>query len=69
MLPLFAKRLLSLTSGNEEFRARASHELRTPMNHTFGFGQLLEMDELSCQQQESVQQILTRGRELKHAYA
>lgn len=44
-----------------EFLSRASHELRTPMNHVLGFAQLLEMDELTREQQESVQQILTSG--------
>jgi len=48
----------------EEFLSRASHELRTPMSHVLGFAQLLERDELSHQQGESVQQILTSGRHL-----
>ena len=47
-----------------EFLSHASHELRTPMNHVLGFAQLLEMDELTGEQQESVQQILTSGRHL-----
>jgi CheY-like chemotaxis protein len=44
-----------------DFLSRASHELRTPMNHILGFAQLLEMDELTREQRESVQQILTSG--------
>jgi DNA-binding response OmpR family regulator len=44
-----------------EFLSRASHELRTPMNHILGFAQLLELDELSNEQEESVQHILRSG--------
>lgn len=44
-----------------EFLSRASHELRTPMNHVLGFAQLLEMDPLTSEQEDSVQQILTSG--------
>jgi signal transduction histidine kinase len=47
-----------------EFLSRASHELRTPMNHVLGFAQLLELDPLSGDQAESVDQILTSGRHL-----
>ena len=47
-----------------EFLSRASHELRTPMNHILGFAQLLEMDPLNPEQQDSVAQILTSGRHL-----
>jgi signal transduction histidine kinase len=41
-----------------------SHELRTPMNSVLGFGQLLEMDDLNAEQQQSVEQILKSGRHL-----
>ncbi|MEA2382128.1 MAG: hypothetical protein QOH72_2099, partial [Solirubrobacteraceae bacterium] len=41
-----------------EFLSRMSHELRTPLNAVIGFGQLLEMDELSEEQGESVHHIL-----------
>ncbi len=44
-----------------EFLSRASHELRTPMNHVLGFAQLLAMDPLTSEQGDSVQQILTSG--------
>jgi DNA-binding response OmpR family regulator len=47
-----------------EFLSRASHELRTPLNHVLGFAQLLEMDPLTGEQQESVQHILTSGQHL-----
>jgi signal transduction histidine kinase len=38
-----------------------SHELRTPLNAILGFGQLLDMDELTDHQQEAVRQILKGG--------
>jgi two-component system NtrC family sensor kinase len=44
-----------------ELLSRTSHELRTPMNHVLGFAQLLEMDPLTTDQAESVQQILQSG--------
>jgi CheY-like chemotaxis protein len=44
-----------------DFLSRASHELRTPMNHVLGFAQLLEMDALTGDQSASVQEILTGG--------
>ena len=47
-----------------EFLSRMSHELRTPLNAIIGFGQLLEMDELSDEQNEQVQHILTGGQHL-----
>ena len=47
-----------------EFLSRMSHELRTPLNAVLGFGQLLEMDGLNEEQQESVGQILKGGRHL-----
>ena len=49
-----------------EFLSRASHELRTPMNHVLGFAQLLEMDTLTGDQAESVREILTSGAHLLH---
>jgi PAS domain S-box-containing protein len=47
-----------------EFLSRMSHELRTPLNAILGFGQLLEMDDLSDEQRESVDQILKGGHHL-----
>lgn len=47
-----------------EFLSRMSHELRTPLNAILGFGQLLEMDHLSPEHEEGVQQILKGGRHL-----
>jgi|GEM_PF-1000964 len=45
----------------DEFFSRASHELRTPMNHVLGFAQVLERHALTNAQARSVQQILTSG--------
>lgn len=47
-----------------EFLSRASHELRTPMNHVLGYAQLLAMDELNPEQTDSVAQILSSGAHL-----
>jgi CheY-like chemotaxis protein len=47
-----------------EFLSRASHELRTPMHHILGFAQLLEMNGLTSEQNDSVRQILASGRNL-----
>ncbi|MGH2556422.1 MAG: PAS domain S-box protein, partial [Actinomycetota bacterium] len=47
-----------------EFLSRMSHELRTPLNAVLGFGQLLELDHLTAEQLESVQQILKGGKHL-----
>jgi DNA-binding response OmpR family regulator len=48
----------------DEFLSRASHELRTPMNHVLGFAQLLERHALTSAQAGSVQQILISGQHL-----
>ena len=47
-----------------EFLSRMSHELRTPLNAILGFGQLLEIEDLSPENQESVGHILKGGRHL-----
>jgi signal transduction histidine kinase len=47
-----------------EFLSRMSHELRTPLNAILGFGQLLEMETLSPEQQQHLQQILKGGHHL-----
>lgn len=47
-----------------EFLSRMSHELRTPLNAILGFGQLLEMDDLSPEHRDNVDQILKGGRHL-----
>jgi PAS domain S-box-containing protein len=47
-----------------EFLSRMSHELRTPLNAVLGFGQLLESDSLTPDQQDSVSHIVKGGRHL-----
>ncbi len=47
-----------------EFLSRMSHELRTPLNAILGFAQLLEMEELSEDEQESVGHIQKAGQHL-----
>jgi DNA-binding response OmpR family regulator len=45
-----------------EFLSRASHQLRTPMNHILGFAQLLQRAAITTDQKASVQSILQSGR-------
>ncbi|MBV9864615.1 MAG: PAS domain S-box protein [Abitibacteriaceae bacterium] len=47
-----------------EFLSRMSHELRTPLNAILGFGQILEAQDLTALQQESIAHILKGGRHL-----
>ncbi len=47
-----------------QFLSRMSHELRTPLNAILGFCQLLEMEELSADQEEFVHQIGQGGSHL-----
>ncbi len=47
-----------------EFLSRMSHELRTPLNAVLGFSQLLELDELTPDQEQAVGQITRGGRHL-----
>jgi PAS domain S-box-containing protein len=51
-------------STKSDFLSRVSHELRTPLNAILGFGQLLELDDLTERQEESVGQVLRGGRHL-----
>ncbi len=46
------------------FLSRISHELRTPLNAILGFGQILELDDLTPLQHESVNYIVKGGRHL-----
>jgi PAS domain S-box-containing protein len=54
----------SANLAKSEFLSRMSHELRTPMNAILGFGQLLEMSELSDDSKDSLSYILKAGRHL-----
>jgi PAS domain S-box-containing protein len=47
-----------------DFLSKMSHELRTPLNAILGFGQLLQLEELSQEQSEGVDHILRGGRHL-----
>ena len=47
-----------------EFLSRMSHELRTPLNAVLGFTQLLEMEEHTARQAESIDHISRAGRNL-----
>ena len=47
-----------------EFLSRMSHELRTPLNAILGFGQLLERQNPTAQQQGRVDHIMSAGRHL-----
>jgi signal transduction histidine kinase len=47
-----------------DFLSRMSHELRTPLNAILGFSQVLEMENLSTRQQESVGHVLKAGNHL-----
>ena len=57
-------RLRAADAAKNLFLSRMSHELRTPLNAILGFAQLLEVDDLSSDQRESVDQILRGGRHL-----
>jgi PAS domain S-box-containing protein len=48
----------------DEFLSRMSHELRTPLNAVLGFAQILEIEDPTPDQRESIHQILAAGRHL-----
>ncbi|MBX6370637.1 MAG: PAS domain S-box protein [Acidothermus sp.] len=52
------------SAAKSEFLSRMSHELRTPLNVVLGFAQLLQMESLSSEQREWVDQIFKAGRHL-----
>jgi PAS domain S-box-containing protein len=54
----------SANRSKSEFLSRMSHELRTPLNAVLGFGQLLEIEELTDSQRDAVDHILKGGRHL-----
>ena len=56
--------LASASEHKSSFLSKISHELRTPLNAMLGFAQLLELDVVDADQQESVAQILAGGRHL-----
>ena len=58
------RQLRAANAAKSEFLSRMSHELRTPLNAILGFGQLLELDAPTPQQQDSIGQILIAGKHL-----
>ena len=44
-----------------EFLSRMSHDLRTPLNAILGFAQIMQMDDLTIEQAEGIEQILRGG--------
>jgi signal transduction histidine kinase/ActR/RegA family two-component response regulator len=52
------------TKAKNVFLSSTSHELRTPLNSVLGFTQLLQLSELSEEDQDSVERILGAGRHL-----
>ena len=48
----------------DDFLSRMSHELRTPLNAVLGFAQILEIEDPTPDQRESIRQILAAGRHL-----
>jgi CheY-like chemotaxis protein len=58
------RRLRAADLAKSEYLSRMSHELRTPLNAILGFAQLMEMDELREDQQESLGYILSAARHL-----
>jgi signal transduction histidine kinase/ActR/RegA family two-component response regulator len=58
------RQLRAASAAKSEFLSRMSHELRTPLNAILGFAQLLELDELSDQQRDSLGHIVSGARHL-----
>ncbi len=56
--------LVRANRAKSEFLSRMSHELRTPLNAILGFGQLLEMDQLSAEQHNGAHHIVSAGKHL-----
>jgi PAS domain S-box-containing protein len=55
------RQLYQSNRAKNEFLSRMSHELRTPLNSILGFAQLLELDELTSGQYESLRHISRAG--------
>jgi signal transduction histidine kinase/CheY-like chemotaxis protein len=71
---LLARRTREITSARDEalratqaknaFLSSTSHELRTPLNAVLGFTQLLQLSDLSEEDQQAVERIMAAGRHL-----
>ena len=57
-------RLQEAAKLKSQFMATMSHELRTPMNAVIGFSQLLLRQQLTAQQRDMIDRILSNGRNL-----
>jgi signal transduction histidine kinase/ActR/RegA family two-component response regulator len=55
---------LTATQAKNAFLSSTSHELRTPLNAVLGFAQLLQLSDLSQEDQEAVERILAAGHHL-----
>lgn len=55
---------LAATRAKDEFLSRMSHELRTPLTAILGFGQLLQLEDLSPDNADSIDHIVTAGQHL-----
>jgi signal transduction histidine kinase/CheY-like chemotaxis protein len=55
---------LRATDAKNRFLSHTSHELRTPLNSILGFTQILGMSDLSDEDHDSAERILTAGRHL-----
>ena len=58
------QQLRAANAAKGEFLSRMSHELRTPLNAILGFAQLLELDQPTDAQRESLGHITSAGRHL-----
>jgi PAS domain S-box-containing protein len=55
------RQMYQANRAKSEFLSRMSHELRTPLNSILGFAQLLELDDLTAGQYESLHHISRAG--------
>jgi signal transduction histidine kinase len=58
------RKLRAASAAKDEFLSRMSHELRTPLNAILGFAQLLELDQPTDAQRDSLGHITSAGRHL-----
>ncbi len=58
------RQLYQANRAKSEFLSRMSHELRTPLNSILGFAQLLELDDLTASEYESLRHISRAGSHL-----
>lgn len=64
MLDERRREAVAATRAKDEFLWRISHELRTPLTAVIGFGQLLEEEDLSPENLDSAQHIVSAGHHL-----